>query len=49
MRKHAPTSRLGWFNYYANRFEKTLAEQTAHMACWYWLLHLEHEHHEQTP
>lgn len=42
-RQKFPTTRMGWFNYYTHRFGKTLSEQAEHLACWYWLLILEHE------
>jgi hypothetical protein len=34
-------TRLGWHKYYVHRFNKTQDPQAAHLACWYYLLHLE--------
>lgn len=38
--KASPTTRLGWHEYYAARFNKTLDPQAAHLAMWYLFLHL---------
>ena len=32
--------RYGWHRYYVSQFNKTLSPESAHMACWYLLLHL---------
>lgn len=34
----AITTREGWFQYYANRYDRTGAEQACHMAVWYLIL-----------
>lgn len=39
-RKHYPSSRTGWFAYYAARFAKTECPQACHLAMWYLLLSL---------
>jgi hypothetical protein len=33
---------MGWHKFYANEFNRTGRIQAAHLACWYYLLHLEH-------
>lgn len=35
-----PVSRIGWHEYYADRFNKTGSAQALHLAMWYQLLHL---------
>ena len=36
----APVTRLGWHEYYANKFNKSLQPDTEHLAIWYQFLHL---------
>lgn len=40
MRRPTPTTRRGWANYYAARFNKTEDPAAAHLAMWYDLLAL---------
>ena len=35
-----PMTRIGWHEYYADRFNKTGSAQALHLAMWYQLLHL---------
>lgn len=36
-----PSSRIGWHNFYADRFSKDPTNtQAEHLACWYLFLHL---------
>lgn len=37
----APVSRLGWFRYYVDRFNRFELQDSAHMALFYFLLLLE--------
>ena len=41
MKKNMPVTRIGWFKYYAKLYGKTGRKTAEHMACWYYLLHLE--------
>lgn len=38
-----PDSRLGWYQHYVKRFDKTGHPHAEQMACWYLLLHLQHD------
>jgi hypothetical protein len=38
--KQAPITRLGWHRFYAGRFNRLQREDSAHMALFYFLLHL---------
>lgn len=38
--KKLPNNRLGWFRFYANRFNQTGSKRTEHLAYWYLLLNL---------
>lgn len=42
MRKSTPMSndRMGWHQFYADRFNKTGSTQAEQLACWYLFLHL---------
>lgn len=41
--RNTPITRIGWHRYYVKRFNKTELPEAEQMACWYLLLHLEHD------
>lgn len=38
--KNIPSTRLGWSEHFATSYNKNGSPHTAHMALWYFLLHL---------
>ena len=38
--QNAPSTRIGWHSYYAQRYNRTGNPDAAVMACWYYPLHL---------
>lgn len=40
-RSPRPLTRMGWYKFYVNEFNRTGRIQAAHLACWFLVLHLE--------
>jgi hypothetical protein len=42
-KSNKPNSRWGWHKHYVKRFNQTGSEHAEQMACWYLLLHYQHD------